>query len=138
MPWLMTGWSCTSREVRSSRVLLIYTVNRNLLLAHKLVDSSTTYFYDPRTQTYLQPTASNQILQRFLSVNRKLVDQLTLSKDVVFEKREGVSAGQPLKSLFPIATTEQHMAPMILSVVLEELGKQEKFVAYDPMPWHFI
>ncbi|KAL5531482.1 hypothetical protein ACEPAG_4359 [Sanghuangporus baumii] len=95
--------------------------------AHKLVDSSTAYFYDPRTQMYLQPTASNQILQRFLSVNRKLIDQLQLTRDVTFEKRESVAAGQPLKSLFPIAGMEQHMAPMILSIVLEELGKQEKF-----------
>ncbi|OCB85489.1 hypothetical protein A7U60_g7499 [Sanghuangporus baumii] len=95
--------------------------------AHKLVDSSTAYFYDPRTQMYLQPTASNQILQRFLSVNRKLIDQLQLTRDVAFEKRESVAAGQPLKSLFPIAGMEQHMAPMILSIVLEELGKQEKF-----------
>ncbi|KAL5492220.1 hypothetical protein ACEPAI_3667 [Sanghuangporus weigelae] len=95
--------------------------------AHKLVDSSTAYFYDPRTQMYLQPTASNQILQRFLSVNRKLIDQLQLTRDVAFEKRESVAAGQPLKSLFPIAGIEQHMAPTILSIVLEELGKQEKF-----------
>ncbi|KAL5513011.1 hypothetical protein ACEPAH_3409 [Sanghuangporus vaninii] len=95
--------------------------------AHKLVDSSTAYFYDPRTQMYLQPTASNQILQRFLSVNRKLIEQLQLTRDVAFEKRESVAAGQPLKSLFPIAGMEQHMAPMILSIVLEELGKQEKF-----------
>ncbi|EJD07363.1 uncharacterized protein FOMMEDRAFT_16060 [Fomitiporia mediterranea MF3/22] len=95
--------------------------------AHKLVDSSTTYFYDARTQTYLQPTASNQILQRFLNVNKKIIDQMKVTKEVVFERRASVPVGEPLLSLFAIAASEQHLAPMILSVVLEELGKQEKF-----------
>ena len=48
----------------------------------------------------------------------------------MFEKRASVVAGEPLKTLFSIASSEQHMAPMILSVVLEEIGKQDQFVKF--------
>ncbi|KAH8105549.1 mitochondrial ribosomal death-associated protein 3-domain-containing protein [Phellopilus nigrolimitatus] len=95
--------------------------------AHKLVDSSTSYFYDPRTQTYLQPTASNQILQRFLTVNKKILEKLKVSGRVTFEKRKAVDTGKSLADLINIAMSEQHLAPVIMSKVLEEIGKQERY-----------
>lgn len=101
--------------------------------AHKLVDSSTSYVYDSRTQTYLQPSFSNQLLQRVMTVNKKALDSLLLSQTVSFDKRPPVPAGTPLSQLVNVATSETHLAPFILSILFEELGKQESFVSSSPL-----
>lgn len=54
-----------------------------------------------------------------------------MTKEVTFEKRSSVSAGEQLRALINVAMTEQHLAPMVLTAVLEELGKQQKYVSFD-------
>ena len=125
--WLTIGSSFIFLEVWLwiHQVISLYTESLHYPKAHKLIDSSTTYVYDHRTQTYLQPSFSNQLLQRILNVNKKILEKLTVSRDVPFEKRAAVPAGTPLIQLISIASTETHLAPSILSTVLEELGRQE-------------
>ncbi|KAI5124226.1 hypothetical protein M0805_005076 [Coniferiporia weirii] len=127
---VMTGSSGCGKSYLMLQAVTYCAVNDWIVLyiprAHKLVDSSTSYFYDPRTRTYLQPVASNQILQRFSTVNKKIFDKLKISEEIVFEKRKPIPADTPLRDLIKIAASEQHLAPMILSIVLEEVGKQEK------------
>lgn len=93
-------------------------------LAINLVNSTTTYSYDPRTRIYLQPVFAYQTLQRFLTVNGPRLAQLHLSVDVELERRATVPAGTTLSELIKVGTKEQALAPTILSAVLEELEKQ--------------
>lgn len=93
-----------------------------------MVDSSTAYVYDPRTQTYLQPNYSNQILQRAMKVNKKRFDSLKLTEEIVLERIRPIPAGTPLKDIMKVADTDHQHAPTILAALLKELGKQDKFV----------
>ena len=90
-----------------------------------LVNSSTPYSYDPRTRTYLQPTFSYQILQRFLTVNAAALRNLSLKTDLVLDRRT-LSAGSSLADLLDIGLKDQTLAPMVLSALFAELSKQEK------------
>lgn len=93
-------------------------------LAISLVNSSTQYIYDPRTQTYLQPTMAFQLLQRFLTVNRSALNGLTIRNDLELEKRPTVPAGTPLADLIGVGLRDHSVAPTILSTLLSVLGKQ--------------
>ena len=99
-----------------------------ILQAHKLVDSSTSYFYDAHSQTYLQPAASLQMLNSLWAVNKKILESMKVTSEVAFDRRRPIPAGEPLKTLFDVASKEQHLSPRILAALFEELGKQEKCV----------
>ncbi|KLO11620.1 hypothetical protein SCHPADRAFT_876656 [Schizopora paradoxa] len=95
--------------------------------AHKLVDSSTSYVYDPRTQTYLQPVVSHQILRRFQIANAKALKEITLQRDITFDKRKPIAAGTNLSDVIDVGLREQNLSPTILSGILEQLESQDLF-----------
>ncbi|KAH9992708.1 mitochondrial ribosomal death-associated protein 3-domain-containing protein [Russula compacta] len=82
--------------------------------AISLVNSSTPYSYDLRTQTYLQPVFAQQTLERFRSDKIDLDDGLSLPQ------------GTPLLKLIDIGLKDQTFAPTVLAALLEALGKQTK------------
>ncbi|KZT43187.1 hypothetical protein SISSUDRAFT_1069044 [Sistotremastrum suecicum HHB10207 ss-3] len=93
--------------------------------AIKLVDSSTPYTYNTRTQTYIQYDAAFQILQRLLTVNRERIEGLTLESTAAYEHLKGLKAGMTLTSLIEMGLKDKTVVMDILAVVMEELGKQK-------------
>ena len=96
-----------------------------------MIDSSTAYTYDPRTQTYLQPDYSNQILQRALKVNKRKFDGLKTTEEIVLEKIRPIPAGTAFKDAVKVADVDNQHAPTNLSALLKELGSQDKYVLYS-------
>ena len=90
------------------------------------VNSSTSYVYDPRTRTYLQPAYASQTLQNLLTVNLELLQKLKTLKDVPIEGRATIPGGAPLTDLIAVGAKDQSSAPAILSALLEILGKQKE------------
>ncbi|KAI0060655.1 hypothetical protein BV25DRAFT_1954404 [Artomyces pyxidatus] len=89
-----------------------------------LVNSTTPYVYDLRTQTYQQPIFAYQTLQRLLTVNSSALDRLVTETEVEIEKRAPLPSGTPLKTLIDVGLKDQSVAPTVLSALIEELGKQ--------------
>ncbi|KAF8625521.1 hypothetical protein AX17_006833 [Amanita inopinata Kibby_2008] len=90
-----------------------------------LVNSTTTYIYDLRTQTYLQPSFAYQTLQRTLSVNSSLLSTLSTTKKLAFEKRE-LPIGTSLTDLIGVGLKDVSAAPAVLDALMVELGQQTK------------
>ncbi|TFY69289.1 hypothetical protein EVJ58_g499 [Rhodofomes roseus] len=88
-----------------------------------LVDSSRDYAYDLRTQTYLQPEFSAQLLRRFLSVNERLTNMLKTREQVPLQGRS-VPAGSRLTALVKAGVDDVNNAPVVLSVLIDELSQQ--------------
>lgn len=95
--------------------------------AVNLVNSTTPYDYDLRTQTYLQPAFAFQTLQRLQTVNSTTLSALTTHKKFVFEKRE-VPQGTSLFDLVGVALKDPASAPVILDALMAELSVQTKYV----------
>ncbi|RDB15895.1 37S ribosomal protein S23, mitochondrial [Hypsizygus marmoreus] len=93
--------------------------------AVKLVNSTTSYEYDLRTRTYLQPKFAFQTLQRLQTVNKYALSGLTTSKKLVFEKRE-IPLGTNLADLVGAALKDPPLAPLILDALMTELSIQTK------------
>ncbi|KAH7910195.1 mitochondrial ribosomal death-associated protein 3-domain-containing protein [Hygrophoropsis aurantiaca] len=93
--------------------------------AINLVNSTTTYAYDMRTQTYLQPVFAFQTLQRFLTVNEAKLTSLFSQQEVELERRPALPVGTPLIDLINVGIRDQTLAPSVLSALLEELGRQK-------------
>jgi small subunit ribosomal protein S29 len=102
--------------------------------ASELVNSSTSFSYDIRTRTYLQPFASKQILQRLLTANGPAMSTLKTTKqhdlsagapgkdDIVIQQ------GEPLAKLIEAGTRDfMRYGATVLDLVMEELSKQEEF-----------
>jgi hypothetical protein len=94
--------------------------------AINLVNSSSTYSYDMRTQVYTQPSFAYQTLQRLLGVNGSILNAMQTSKDVEIERRSPIKAGTSLAELVRVGTQDQSVASTVLEAVLAELGSQEK------------
>lgn len=90
------------------------------------MNSSTSYVYDPRTRTYLQPAYASRTLQNILAANRRLLQQLKTPEDISIEGRATIPKGTPFTDLITIGAKDQGSAPVLLSTLLEILGKQEK------------
>lgn len=92
-----------------------------------IVNSTTPYAYDIRTQTYLQPAFAFQTLQRMLTVNAEPLGSIQLQENLVLEKQE-VPAGTSLVDLIGIAISERSrtmaQSPLILETVMKTLEKQ--------------
>ncbi|KAI0045817.1 hypothetical protein FA95DRAFT_1560786 [Auriscalpium vulgare] len=95
--------------------------------AINLVNSTSAYTYDPRTQTYQQPVFAYQTLQRFLTVNATALGKLSISSPVEIERRETLPVGTPLKDLIDVGLKDQSVAPTVLEALLAELGRQQKY-----------
>ena len=93
--------------------------------AKNLVNSTTAYAYDLRTQTYLQPAFAYQTLQRMHTVNAHLLGQLQMQHDLVLEKQT-VPAGTSISDLIQVAIKEKSKvhSPIILDTVMKELETQ--------------
>ncbi|KAI0358308.1 hypothetical protein OH77DRAFT_1421633 [Trametes cingulata] len=94
--------------------------------AINLVNSSTAYAYDPRTQTYGQPAFAQQLLKRFVDVNEALVRPLTVQESYPFDERS-IGSGAPFLDLISVGLEYQHQAPTVLSALLDELAKQTQY-----------
>ena len=92
------------------------------------MNSSTSYVYDPRSRTYLQPGYASQTLQNFLAANSQLLQKLKASEDIHIEGRAVVLKGAPLTDLIAVGAKEQNLAPVALSTLLGILGKQKECV----------
>ncbi len=90
-----------------------------------LVNSSTPYAYDARTQTYGQPAFAQQLLRRFVDVNEKLIKNLRVQGSYPF-KDVTIGSSSSLLDLINIGLESQESAPTILSVLFMELSKQEE------------
>lgn len=94
-----------------------------------IVNSTTPYTYDIRTQTYLQPAFAFQTLQRMLTVNTEALNSVQLQEKLLLEKRE-VPAGTSVADLIGIAISERSrtvaQSPLILETVMRTLEKQTK------------
>ncbi|EIM86567.1 uncharacterized protein STEHIDRAFT_147130 [Stereum hirsutum FP-91666 SS1] len=89
-----------------------------------LVNSSSNYVYDLRTQSYYQPNFAFQTLQRFKIVNAKLLEGLKVHRDVEIERHETVKGGVPLAELIEVGVQDKTVAPTVLEAMLECLGAQ--------------
>ncbi|KAH8103887.1 mitochondrial ribosomal death-associated protein 3-domain-containing protein [Cristinia sonorae] len=96
--------------------------------ASRLVDSSTAYVYDARTQTYAQPKYSSSLLSRILTVNDSSLQQLKLHKDFLADDGSvRLHKGSPLVDLIDLGVRDASVAHVVLSAVFEELAKQTQF-----------
>ena len=96
------------------------------IIAITLVNSSTPYAYDARTQTYGQPAFAQQLLKRFIDVNEMLIKGLTVQGTYPFEDRT-INSAYSLLDLINIGLETQQQAPTVLSVLLTELAQQTKY-----------
>jgi small subunit ribosomal protein S29 len=89
-----------------------------------LVNSTTTYAYDIRTQTYFQPAFASQTLQRVLTANPVALSSLQTQEELSLERKAAVPAGTSLADLIHLGLKDPSISPIILDRLLEELGKQ--------------
>lgn len=90
-----------------------------------MVNSSSSYAYDARTQTYGQPAFAQQLLRRFVDVNEAIVRSLATQAAYMFDERE-FSSGAQLMDLINLGLENQNHAPAVLTALLDELAKQTK------------
>jgi small subunit ribosomal protein S29 len=65
-----------------------------------------------------------QLLQRFLTVNRVALSNLTTENDLELDKKPTIPAGTPLTNLIEVGLKDKNVASTILSTLLSELGEQ--------------
>ncbi|KAI0736464.1 mitochondrial ribosomal death-associated protein 3-domain-containing protein [Fomitopsis betulina] len=92
----------------------------------KLVNSSSLYTYDRRTQTYLQPEYSDQLLRRFLSVNEQLIRDIKTQGAHTLEDG-AVPAGTSLANLVKAGAEKPGNAPLVLAALMDELSQQTQY-----------
>lgn len=72
----------------------------------------------------MQPTFSDQILKRFLSVNQNVLEGLVTQKEIVLDRRVTLAAGTSLSNLINIGLKDHFMAVAVLSALMTEISKQ--------------
>jgi small subunit ribosomal protein S29 len=93
--------------------------------AISLLNSSTRYQYDLRTQTYQQHASAQQILRRFASVNENALQSIHIQDPVRIDKHSRTfEIGTPLTQLIQAGVTGPSAASDVLDAVFEQLGKQ--------------
>ncbi len=95
--------------------------------AINLVNSSTPYVYDPRTQTYGQPAFAQQLLKRFADVNEALIKDMKVQGSYPFEERM-IDSTSTLTDLINVGLEYSQQAPTVLNTLLSELAQQTKYV----------
>ncbi|KAF8194975.1 mitochondrial ribosomal death-associated protein 3-domain-containing protein [Pholiota molesta] len=104
-----------------------------------LVNSTTSYAYDIRTQTYFQPFYSYQTLQRMLTINKEALTRLVLLEDLVLEKSmlpKGTSLATVIETAMAEKTRSIAQAPLYLEAVMKTLEAQKQYpvlLAIDDM-----
>ena len=94
--------------------------------AINLVNSSTAYSYDLRTQTYLQPVFAQQSLERFRFVNEHALNSLVADDAFEIGDSKSLPQGTPLLKAIDVGLKYQALAPAVLSALLKALGKQTR------------
>jgi small subunit ribosomal protein S29 len=107
-------------------IACLWTKYPNRSQAINLVNSSTPYSYDLRTQTYLQPVFAQQTLQRFRSVNEHALSSLVAEDKIELDAGLLLPEGTPLLKLIDVGLKERTSAPAVLVALLEALGKQTR------------
>lgn len=126
----MTGWCYTSREVWSH----IQAFEQLVLISQqaiKLLDSSTSYEYDPRSQTYVQHDFARELLTRLLEVERKKLQQIPISSRAS-EMHAWLTIKQDhtVASLIESALADRSLAMDYLSLAITAISEQTKSVNY--------
>ncbi|KAI0698355.1 mitochondrial ribosomal death-associated protein 3-domain-containing protein [Cytidiella melzeri] len=93
----------------------------------KLIDSSSSYVYDPRTRTYLQPEFSSEILRRFRDVNSQFFDELQTNEDILLSGRRTVPKNSTFSEVLRAGLRQEADAPVVLPALISELQHQTKF-----------
>lgn len=97
------------------------------------LNSTTPYQYDPRTRTYQQPVASQQVLRRFLLVNRNALQSLKIKQPINIEKLSRFQVGTSLSQLIEAGKNDAHISSDVLSVTLEQLEHQTECDLFPPV-----
>ncbi|KAH6887175.1 mitochondrial carrier protein [Coprinopsis sp. MPI-PUGE-AT-0042] len=105
-----------------------------------LINSTTPHVYDLRTQTYLQPLASYQLIQKLLQVNHAKLEKIKLKEAVHLTqpipapelregKREVFEVGMNLADVIGIALKDKSYgsSSVVLEGVLKGLEAQDAF-----------
>jgi len=100
--------------------------------AINLVNSSTAYSYDLRTQTYLQPIFAQQTLERFRFVNEHALNSL-VAEDKIELGGSSLPQGTPLLKLIDVGLKDRASAPAVLSALLEALGNRQEYLYCLPL-----
>lgn len=103
-----------------------WTKYPNRRQAINLVNSSTPYSYDLRTQTYLQPVFAQQTLQRFRSVNEHALNSLVAEDKIELGTGSSLPQDTPLLKLIDVGLKDRTSAPTVLSALLQALGRQTR------------
>ncbi|EKM84200.1 hypothetical protein AGABI1DRAFT_52006 [Agaricus bisporus var. burnettii JB137-S8] len=95
--------------------------------AVNFVNSTTTYTYDPRTQTFLQPEAAYQTLHRAREANKGILENIKASSALAADGVKPISAGTVLYDAMNVTREEVASAPVILDWVMSELEVQTDY-----------
>jgi small subunit ribosomal protein S29 len=103
-------------------------VRSNMSTAISLVDCTTPYTYDARTQTFLQPLLSAHLLRQLRDMEHPGLRELTITSPFVLEKAPtgAPEVGSPLLQLLEYGIREVSVAPFVLEAVLSELASQTR------------
>lgn len=106
--------------------------------AASLVNSTTPHVYDLRTQTYLQPLASYQLIQKLVQVNHGKLDKIKLKEPIHLAqpipapelregKREVFESGMTLAEVVGIALKDKSYgsSSVVLDGVMKALESQD-------------
>lgn len=88
------------------------------------VNSTTSYTYDPRTQTFLQPEAAYQILHRARGANEKVLGNIKANSTFAADGVKPIPVGTSLYDAMNVTREEVASAPVILDWVMSELEAQ--------------
>ncbi|KDQ13080.1 hypothetical protein BOTBODRAFT_133998 [Botryobasidium botryosum FD-172 SS1] len=91
------------------------------------MNSSSAYVYDTDTKTFLQPNIASDVLRQLATVNASSLQSLVIDSDVSFDKAGTITAGSNIDQLAHLGIKDASIAPKVLRILLEELGKQTKY-----------
>ncbi|KAJ6567681.1 mitochondrial ribosomal death-associated protein 3-domain-containing protein [Mycena vulgaris] len=94
--------------------------------ARRFVDGSTPYSYSLATQTYLQPRAARETLQRFGTVNQHLLGYMTTTQPIEFEGHS-LPEGTSLLDVIAASKEDETSGPAVLEAILREVAEQTLF-----------
>ena len=116
---------CPSRCVFSPMCILLPQIQP----VTEFMDCTSSYHYDARTQTYHLPVLSADLLTRIMRINKNILSQIPMQKDLVIERMgHAPKAGASLLDAVEFGIRESFVSPLVLEHVLTELGAQTQYV----------
>ncbi|PVG04498.1 hypothetical protein CPB86DRAFT_868449 [Serendipita vermifera] len=94
-----------------------------------LINCTTPYNHDPRTQTFLQPVLSAALLRQLRDTEHPGLDKLKISSAFPMENSPGSvpPVGSSLGQIMDYGIREVSVAPFVLEFVLAELATQKEY-----------